>query len=393
MSLRKKILLGLAALALLALGSAVLWVGSQFSRHEKEVTYPSPEVLFKPYLAAEHFLQKQGIKFRYSTRLNKAMRTPAAGQTLLLLANRHSMSESQSEQLLQWAGDGGHLVVIAERLWNEKKAKSGDLLLDRLGIEQHLAKDFRANKANKKNTDPYSRLTKLYLENERSPAYISFDTRYHLYDAQQRAHAWANSGDDITHILQLHYGDGLITVLTDAFIWKNNNIGDYDNAWLLWYLAQDSEVTLLDTLIQRLNSPNLFDALLNYFPEALASLLLLILLALWHQGQRQGALLPAASRARRQLQEHLRASADFLLRRMGKAHLIQMLQQDIEQRAGQRHPSFAALDEDKRQAMLAQLSRLPKSQIQQAMQAAPKHLSAADFSRQVKQLQTLRNAL
>ena len=50
---------------------------------------------------------------------------------------------------------------------------------------------------------------------------------------------------------------GLITVLTDAWLWQNRTIDQYDNAWLLWYLTQDSQVQLVyradrDSLAARL---------------------------------------------------------------------------------------------------------------------------------------------
>jgi len=395
MSLRKKILLGLLAIVILAIASFVLWAGSQVTRHEKEVTYPSLEVLRNPYLAAEHFLQKQGVSFQRSKRLKSVLRTEASGQTLLLLGSgRWSMTSQQTEQLLQWVSFGGHIIVVAERKWDEEKGQSGDLLLDNLGIEQYLAKDLAAEKPAGKKNERYPKLTKLYLENETSPAYISFDTRYHLFDSQDRAHAWANSGDGITHMLQLHYGDGLITVLTDPWIWNNNNIDKYDNAWLLWYLTQDhKKVTLFDRFTVKQQQPNLIDALLQYFPEALAALALLLVLILWHKAQRQGALLPAESRARRQLEEHLRASADFLLRHQGRAHLIELLQQDIKKHAAVRQSGFTALDDNAQHKMLAQLARKSLAQVRVAMQRPAKRQSAADFSHQVKDLQTLRNAL
>jgi len=397
MSLLKKTLLGAALALLLALVGLAIWTASQFTTHKKEITYPSPEALLNPYLAAEHFLKKQGITFRTRKRLDKALTMPASasGQTLLLLTEqRDAMTRQQTEQLLEWTSWGGHLVVIAVRLWDEKEGKSGDLLLDSLGIEQYLAKDLASEKPSRKKRERFANLTKLYLENETSPAYIGLDTRYHLYDSQDRAHVWANSAGNITHILQLDYGDGLITVLTDPWIWNNDNIGKFDNAWLLWYLTQESEVTLhYQTAPPKPDTPNLLAVLLRYFPEALIALVLLLVFWLWHKGQRYGALLPAAPRARRQLEEHLRASADFLLRRLGRAALIQMLQQDILQHAQERLPSFASVDESAHIKLLAQLSRRPQSQVKSAMQAPSKHPSAADFSRQVKDLQTLRNAL
>jgi len=393
MNLRKKLLVALGALLLGALAVFTLHTAQQFSREEKQITYPSLEALLNPYLAAEHFLKKQGIKLRRSMRLADAMRRPAHGHTLLFLAEQRSrMDEKQTESLLQWASEGGHLIVVAERIWDEDEGASGDLLLDRLGIEQYESKDLPPPKRDSKKAPPYAKLTKLYFKGESSPAYVSFDTRYHLHDEGDRAHVWAGS-ENATHILQLYYGDGLITVLSDPWIWHNDNIGKYDNAWLLWYLCQEEgDVTLLYALAPP-HADSLWDALLRYFPEALAALALLTVLLLWHFGQRQGTLLPAAPRARRQLREHLRASGDFLQRRLGRAALIQRLQDDIERRAAVRHVGFAALSQEARLQLLAQLSRKSAPHVAQAMQAARKHAGAAEFIQQVARLQDLRNAL
>jgi hypothetical protein len=236
---------------------------------------------------------------------------------------------------------------------------------------------------------PYPQLTQLYLENEDAPAYFNFDTDFHLYDAEDRAHAWANS-DAATHLLQLYHGDGLISVVSDSWIWQNGNIGEYDNAWLLWYMTQDSQVTLL----YRADRDNLLSLLTEHFPQALVSLALLLAFALWHLGQRQGPLLQPVTRNRRQLQEHVRASADFLLRHNGQHNLLQGLQQDIQRRARHRHPGFERLPVAEQWQVLGRLTRQPSSLISQAMRPLPKQrLAAADFTRQVANLQTLRNAL
>ena len=132
----------------------------------------------------------------------------------------------------------------------------------------------------------------------------------------------------------------------------------------------------------------------RYFPEALAALTLLLALGLWHVGQRSGPLQPLPTPSRRQLQEHLRGSADFLLRRSGQRTLLQDLQQDIQRRARRRHPGFERLGVAEQWQMLGRLSRLPPGHVSQAMRPVPdKRLSAADFTRQVAHLQTLRNAL
>ncbi|MGH8433324.1 MAG: DUF4350 domain-containing protein [Pseudomonas sp.] len=419
----------------LALGLLGIYLLSRVSPYQTTIKHgPAPEVAANPYLAAEHFLRNRGLSVQRADGLEVLPSLPNQGQTLLLLGDRKHMTPRQAERVLGWAAKGGHLLFVAERVWDQDAGKSGDLLLDRLHIQQRLTEDLddeedaEASKADADNPAPaeqnaasdedrpasasdneqptdteepnpdneqsadedrYPELTKLYLENENAPAYISFDTDFHLYDAKNQAQAWANSSDS-THMLQLNHGDGLITVLTDSWIWQNHGIGSYDNAWLLWYLTQDSAVTLL----YRAERDDLASLLLRNFPEALVALALLIALTLWSVGLRQGPLQAPASRARRQLEEHLRGSADFLHRCSGQHSLLQALQRDIQRQARRRHPGFERLDVAAQWQILGRLTRLPTSAISQAMRPLPpQRLSAADFTRQVAHLQTLRNAL
>ncbi|MBZ9666508.1 DUF4350 domain-containing protein [Pseudomonas sp. LMG 31766] len=385
----------LAMALLLVLGLLASYLMGKLEPYEDVIEHgPAPEVASSPYLAAEHFLRKQGIAARRAEGLDVLDGLPSEGQTLMLLADRGNMTPRQVERVLQWTASGGHLLFIAERLWDEEEGKSGDLLLDLLGVQQYMTDELDDEEASEPESDSeaseaYPQLTKLYLENEQAPAYIAFDTDFHLYDAQNRAHAWANS-DAATHLLQLYHGDGLITVLSDPWIWQNRNIDDYDHAWLLWYLGQDSAVTLL----YHADSDGLARLLLRHFPLALLVLALLIIATLWHVGMRHGPLQAPASRARRQLEEHLRGSADFLLRRSGQHSLLKGLQQDINRRARRRHPGFEKLAVAEQWQVLGRLTRLPAKDISQAMRPLPpQRLSASEFTRQVAHLQTLRNAL
>lgn len=385
----------LAMALLLVLGLLASYLMGKLEPYEEVIEHgPAPEVASSPYLAAEHFLRKQGIAARRAEGLDVLDGLPSEGQTLMLLADRSNMTPRQVERVLQWTASGGHLLFIAERLWDEEEGKSGDLLLDLLGVQQYMTDELDDEEASEPEPDSeaseaYPQLTKLYLENEQAPAYIAFDTDFHLYDAQNRAHAWANS-DAATHLLQLYHGAGLITVLSDPWIWQNRNIDDYDHAWLLWYLGQDSAVTLL----YHADSDGLARLLLRHFPLALLVLALLIIATLWHVGMRHGPMQAPASRARRQLEEHLRGGADFLLRRSGQHSLLKGLQQDINRRARRRHPGFEKLAVAEQWQVLGRLTRLPAKDISQAMRPLPpQRLSASDFTRQVAHLQTLRNAL
>lgn len=399
-----------AALSLL-LGLLAIYLLGQLHPYSKTLKHgPAPEVEANPYLAAEAFLRQRGLKVEHADDLKSLSKLPSQGRTLLLFSDRQGMSAQKVRQLMDWTQQGGHLVVVAERLWDEDKASSGDPLLDPLGIQQFLTEDLPAAQTSATETDPpgpgtaeppapegsdipttdrYPQLTKLYLPDEQAPAYAGFDTEFHLNDSQNRAHAWANSGD-ATHMLQLFVGEGLVTVLTDAWLWENQQIDQHDNAWLLWYLTQDSEVRL----VYRADRESLASLLLKYFPQALSALALLLLFSLWYHGVRQGPLLAPASRARRQLEEHLRGSADFLLRHGGQQALLGELQKDIRQRAQRRHPGFERLPVAEQWQLLGRFSRLTPGTISQLMRPPAKQaLSAAAFTRKVNQLQQLRNRL
>ncbi|MGC5701480.1 DUF4350 domain-containing protein [Pseudomonas sp. NFXW11] len=388
----KRVLWGtLALLLVLLLGSAGYYLYRHATPYQELVDHgPSPEARANPYLAAEFFLRERGLKVEHANGLEVLSSLKPVGNSLLMLGERSNMSPRQVDQVLNWARAGGHLLFVAEALWDEDRQQSGDLLLDRVQIHQLLSEDLEQDTPpTPAKKDAYPKLTKVYLEDEQAPAYVGFDTAFHLDDPDDLARSWADSAA-ATHMIQLDYGQGSITVLTDADIWKNSAIGLYDNAWLLWYLNSEKAVTLLFNS----DHPSLWQLLWRYFPQALVALALLLGLWLWQASARQGPLLAPAPKARRQLREHLRASADFLLRHAGQGPLLHALHLDIRRRARRRHPGFEQLPAEAQWEVLALLSQQPLDSVQQALQPwAGKRLSSADFSQQVAHLQTLRNAL
>ncbi|WP_426134424.1 DUF4350 domain-containing protein [Pseudomonas sp. PWP3-1b2] len=381
----------------------LLWVGlllacllgaGAFYAWHKAIPYdevvdrgPSPQARANPYLAAEYFLRQQGVAVEHANGLERLNSLPPKGNSLLLLGERSNMAPRQVEQLLEWVKSGGHLLVVAEALWDEETRTSGDLLLDRLDIHQSLSDTFDEQAATRKKKVPD--LTKLYIDNETAPAYFSFATDFNLSDPKHLAQFSANSAKS-SHLMQRGLGQGTVTVITDSDLWKTPSIGKHDNAWLLWYLNQGMNVTLLSNS----EVDNLLTLLLRYFPQALVALVALIALALWQAAMRQGPIQAPAPKARRQLQEHLQASADFLLRRSGQGNLLHALQRDIQRAARRRHPGFEHLETVEQWQVLERLTHQPSHFISQALGPLPaKRLNSADFSRRVACLQTLRNAL
>jgi hypothetical protein len=379
----------IGVLIALLVGALSIYLYLKATPYPAEIDHgPSPEAQANPYLAAEHFLRKQGLTVSHANGLDVLPTLDPHQHSLLLLGNRYNMTPRQIDQVLNWTRAGGRILFVAQSLWDEKTGQSNDLLLDRVQLHQSLSKDLKEPPPDILD-DRYPKLTKLYLEDEEAPAYANFDTTFHLDDPKNLAQAWANSGK-ATHMMQLNHGLGSIIVVTDADLWKTPAIDQYDNAWLLWYLTADTSVTLLFNI----EHDSLLTLLWRYFPQALVALIALIGLGFWHAGVRQGPLQEPAAKGRRQLQEHLRASADFMLRRNGQQHLLQALQQDILRRVRRRHPGFEQLGVAEQWLVLARLTGQPTHAISQAMSPRPKQrLSSAHFSRQVAHLQTLRNTL
>lgn len=383
---RRALWLTLVGVVLLALGGT--WLSRYVHTYQEVIDEgPSAQARQNPYLAAQRFLSQQGLPAEHANGLEVLPNLPAKGHSLMLLGERSQMSPRQVEQVLAWVRAGGRLLFVAEALWDDARSQSGDLLLDRLQLRQQLSAQLQ--QLPPAEGDEHPELTKLYLENEGAPAYFSFDPQFHLEDPTNKIQSWANSSG-ATHLMQLAYGQGLVTVVTDADLWTNRQIVRYDNAWLLWYLSQGTSVTLLfDTA-----HDNLLALLWRYFAQALAALGLLLLFGAWHLAQRQGPVQWPAPAGRRQLLEHLRASADFRLRQHGQSDLLATLQHDILRRARRRHPGFEKLAVAEQWQVLARLSRQPTRAISQALlPLGKKRLSASEFSRQVAHLQTLRNAL
>ncbi|WP_192558850.1 DUF4350 domain-containing protein [Pseudomonas allokribbensis] len=377
------------ALIVALLGALGVYLYPKATPYQAVVDHgPSPAAQANPYLAAEMFLRGRGIAVSHAESLAVLPEIDPRRHTLLLFNDRSTMTPRQVDQVLNWARAGGRLVFVAESIWDEKTGQSNDLLLDRVQLHQSLSKDLKDPPPDA-DDDPYPNLTKLYLEDEDAPAYAGFDTEFHLDDPKNLAQAWANSAR-ATHMMQLPYGLGTITVVTDADLWKTPAIAQHDNAWLLWYLSADTAVTLL----YNTEHDGLLTLLWRYFPQAIVALLALIGLWLWHVGVRHGPVQAPAPSGRRQLMEHLRASADFILRHNGQQTLLQALQQDVLRRARHRHPGFDQLNVAEQWLALSRLTRQPTRAISQALSPAPKRrLSSAEFCRQVAHLQALRNSL
>lgn len=328
-----------------------------------------------PFLAAERFLQARGVDVTRTQDLRPLNQRPASALSVLLLGERGRMSAAQAQALLGWVYAGGRLLVTVQGYWTPGGV--GDPLLDPLNIRllNAYASAGMAPKAAR------STLTELYLESQDAPLLLGFAPGRHLEDADDLAQSWANSPQG-THMLQLNLGAGTLTVVSDTGLWRNHAIGQFDNAWLLWYLNQGREV------IMQYRAPelSLLSQLANYPLTAACVVLLLILLGAWAMGNREGV---APHRVRRPA-----PATGALYRSANRAHSLRLLREDLHRYVDHRHPGYSHLPVAEQWQLLAGLTHTSIAEVAHALRPRlTGRVDAKTFRQQVAHLQALRNAL
>lgn len=333
------------------------------------------------------FLREQDLKVRRIFQLDQ-LPAPRRGQHSLFLLNiQPSLINQHTAELLNWVRAGGHLIVSVEHA-TEGQAQP---FLQQLGIDLQLRTDPASCSAKLSAPTPVSpiplaALTRLYLENEQSPAYFMFNTDYHLEDSDNRSHAWANSAY-ATHILQLTYGDGMVTLLSDLMLWHPQYITQYDHAWLLWYLSQDTEVMLLD-YAQVPGSSSFWESSSDVLYGVIFAL---SLGALGWTARYVAHTRRSGTCAQRLAKAQLQALTQLPYN--SQRSVLLSLQKDIQQHAQRHDPDFFERVVVDQWQLLRQLSGLPISSIAQCMRPPPQALSSKSLIQQVTALRQLRKTL
>lgn len=326
-----------------------------------------------PFSAGARYLEAQGLQVTRTQDLQPLSLYPPNALSLILLGSRDQMSASQAQSLLAWVYAGGRLVVSAQGF--PALGQSGsDPLLGPLNIR---LLDAYAS-AGPVPLPAHSTLTALYLETATQPMLLGFAPGRHLEDADDLAQSWANSPQG-THMLQLNLGSGTLTVVSDTGLWRNLAIGQFDNAWLLWYLNQGRHVVLQ----YRPPATGLGD-LPGRLPLSLGAALCTLALLGWWAWPRQA----------RRPRHSVRPPAPPLYRAVNGEALLQMLRDEILRREGCRHRPFARWPVAIQWQWLAKRSGMSTAEVAEALKPhRGKPLKPTAFLRQVQQLKALRNAL
>lgn len=383
--MNRRVLSGLLLVSLLAL--LAYWLGGKIEWYSaSRYTGFKGEARSNDYLAAEWFLKRMGIQADTIESPASLDELPTELSTLIIPTDRSTLSIETSEELLQWAKNGGHLIVKSLRPYADDYADP-DPILDEVGLVSALL-DYSE-------VDDGAGTTTSEVDDSNDLMEIDF------HDAWAIETSSPFFEDDIVmtvgdvfgdHLVSVKYFKGKITAVTDFYWLENYSIEEHGHARLLFVLTRDTPADGLVWLLRSDDMPPLWKWLWQVAPEACILALGLLLLWLLRAPRRLGPLLPAALRSRRSILEHIDASGHFLWNTGKSEQLLQGLRDDLMLRVIRLHPDLYHQDNDARMHRLGEITGLNAQHVHEAMNTAHPR-DKTQFVSYVRTLENIRNRL
>jgi hypothetical protein len=412
------VLLILGGLLLVGIAWYSVWFFENFERHEREVRSDiSPQARKNRLLAAEHFLVRLGRKAESRAGRGFLSELPPAGDTLYISRLSSSISEEKYQSLIQWIESGGHLILDTAELW-ENDAEDNLLLrhfgaelddeweLENKDLEATITEDDEeaesikngeavAEEDERKEDDECvpceveeNLIVTIPSDSSDRPVQMEVDPYLWLRDRSGEAN-WRVSSRKGAHILEYKSGQGLITLLSDGGIFHNDRIGEQDHAFLLAMLTEDADKVWF---LFSSDMPSLPVLLWQRFPFLVSCVLILLLLGGWRLSTgRSGPLLFPRAGERRNLLEHVEATAQYGWRTNRSQQLFINNRDTIEQAWRRRHPGLNRMERTMRCEWIGEKSGLSASAVERVLYG--EFSAEEDFIRASSVLQRLAASL
>jgi hypothetical protein len=366
-----------ALVLVLLLASVVALYRGERVRDEID-TGPSAAALRDPLLASRRFLEANGRTTRSLEVLGTAMELPPRDGALLFLGSRLGLSDPATAALDGWVRAGGHLVTLPSSISDEMLYGRHDELLGRHGVFPSSPAEEGQDEYPMTPPDDapvFDRDGCLVspLLTARLPAHLSGTPERLVIGTPVQARlsvARTGVGEVLAEdalgpfIYTVPHGRGRVTVLADADIWTNTDVGCVDHAHLLLRLVGDAPAVWVVTHAER---PTLFTLLLREGVPLLLSGALLLALWLWLAGARFGPRLPSPVPVRRERAEAVRAAGEYLWRQRAVHDLLAGVRARVRTAARRRFGSEDAI------AALAARARVAADRGEGAMREDPRH--------------------
>lgn len=366
------------------------------------------EAAKNPLYASRLFLKGMGIPATSLDSLQSLTTLPDTDTVIVIDSARETLSIEQQTRLLDWVGNGGHLILRLVPDWsyyyqteaeqepddNDARAtqQSGEpaLPISDDPIQQvlrvHSGESISFNEKQSVSillpeVDQPLKLGSSYYEA------IELDKGYSPENLEQ-----ARIGKDLFMVRQQR-GAGLITLVSDLSFADNYNLQDYDHAKLFWYLIHGKQTELNQPaevwLIHSDEMQNLFNIIWQHFWALLMTLAGLFLIWVLRVSRRFGPLIPKASEDRRNLLEHIDASGEYYWKQREQQILLDSSRKALQQRLQQRIPGWQAMTDKTQVTLLAKRTQLSEPHILLLLSGDIAR-NAHEFTETIKQLEQIR---
>ena len=218
---------------------------------------------------------------------------------------------STLEELAQWTKNGGHLMLgilppvtpqLKTALSNFSVSVTDDTLAEKSSVVT-----LRPNNAIDAITIEFFAGADISTASD----YIQGIKQIAENDKEERAFV----------VLQKTYGKGVLTVLSDAGMFNNRRLKEYDNGALLLHLLASHPGKNINYFIEERFTPGLLETLWRNFPITVIGLCVSLAASVFYAGARLGPIREEQAPGRTNLISHLRARGHFWRRRRQLAPL------------------------------------------------------------------------
>lgn len=364
-----------ASLIVLLVAAYIVWWRANYERVETVVDKPrSGEASTNPLYGLKLTLRAGHVQVVDSSQPVWDERHALRDRdTVLVVGESSSLSNTQAQRLLDWVERGGHLLMRAP--W---AAPAPSSLAGRLHIVAGSAgMCLPLHGAGKASTALFCGGRRFALESDAPAPLLNWQDR----DESRRS-----------VYMRLAHGKGVVDVVSDFRFLTTDELKQPLNVDFTRQLLAPNYGAGTIYLVHDLAMPSFWGTLWRQYWMAWVPLLLVLLGWLWQRMQRFGPLLPAPNTERRSLLEHIDASGQHLYRYGYANRLYDAVRHAFLARLRARDPQTAALNAPLQAVWLAERCGESASQIQDALEATAMP-EPAQFRARVALLIRLRNQL
>lgn len=375
-------------IVLIGLLACVLFAAWFFTTHEKvtstEYVGYHGEARFNDFLAAEMLLNELGIGADSHSSLTPSDWLPGEGDTLITRVSPTISVDVESFLLLDWATNGGHLVLLPPH----QDSVMTDDLAARLGFGYT-----RLDPDEFEPVEPESEPDPAELDAEDWEEWMRFwEMPYRISVVDEAAFAQTLSDDHGVIAARRRYGSGFVTVIANSSYFSNGSIREPENARLLLDTVDGWIEPGKVWLVFSAKFPSLWQVIWSAAPWVVIGSALLLAAWLWSVMPRFGPPITAAPPVRRSIIEHVGAAGHFVWRNQGAAALASSSAAAVLHEAEVRHPGIGRLSAERQAEQIARMTNLPAQAILDVLvdQDEPRH---REFTQNMRALQRIRKEL